>query len=635
MLDKYIELFTKLPLIVVGFAFIVLLLRVELPWVLLAGALIVAFCDPVRLRDGAPVQGRRGRRGAWPSGYCKPLVRIRPRWAVRALRVATDFEHEVTVIIKKRWVFYLAMGVGILYSAAEVFQTWYVLGVLGHPSLVQPFVIYATIVVQGLVSILPGNIGGMEGVHLFIFTVLGIGSATSLIYTVILRIGQMSFVFLGLVNLFLSRLFAGPAAGPRARRGCPSSPAMRIGLFTDIYLPSRFGTELATERVRHTLEEMGHRVYVYAPETPGYLDEGRRVLRFRSQRLSSNPASRLAFSFLPVGRSYRDVLDLRLDVAQAQTVGAMGILARRIAQAQGVPLLYAHHSMYPAYAGSQSADAALVPSLVRTYTKWFASRADAILAPTPKVKRLLSDWGVERPSTSCPREWIGPSSGAAPPRGSGCAASWPSRSDRMVLLTVSRLVREKNLDFLLEAFRRVARSVPDVLLLVVGDGPYRGHLQKHAHRLGIGSRTLFAGLVPNESVDAYYQASDIFVFPSVIESQGLVILEALACGLPVVALKDDAYAQFVRNGETGHLVTPRTPAAFAAAARELARDPALRESASRAAARLSREYTLEKMAAKLVGIYHETIRDLRARSGRGQNVARLGRNRHAPKGGRP
>ena len=433
---------------------------------------------------------------------------------------------------------------------------------------------------------------------------------------------------------------------------------MRIGLFTDIYLPSRFGTELATERVRRTLEEMGHKVYVYAPETPGYLDEGRRVLRFRSQRLSSNPASRLAFSFLPVGRSYRDVLDLRLDVAQAQTVGAMGILARRIAQAQGIPLLYAHHSMYPAYAGSQSADAALVPSLVRTYTKWFASRADAILAPTPKVKRLLSDWGVERPvhvlPTGVDRSVFRRSASAR--RRLRRELAIPD--DRMVLLTVSRLVREKNLDFLLEAFRRVARSVPDALLLIVGDGPYRGQLQKHAHRLGIGSRTLFAGLVPNEAVDAYYQASDIFVFPSVIESQGLVILEALACGLPVVALKDDAYAQFVRNGATGRLVTPRTPAAFAAAARELARDPALRESASRAAARLSREYTLEKMAEKLVGIYHETIRDLRAQSGRrgnapaapeemrlrrrkemrlgaGRNVARRGGNRHAPKGGRP
>ena len=88
---------------------------------------------------------------------------------------------------------------------------------------------------------------------------------------------------------------------------------MRIGLFTDIYLPTVFGTELATERVRRTLEGMGHRVYVYAPETPGYVDASHRVLRFRSQRLSANPASRLAFSFLPVGRSYRDVLNLRLN----------------------------------------------------------------------------------------------------------------------------------------------------------------------------------------------------------------------------------------------------------------------------------------------------------------------------------
>jgi len=221
VLDKYIELFTKLPLIVVGFAFVVLLLRVELPFVVLVGALIAAFCGffafvSSHLFGGARFIRRLAKR------LLAPLVRIRPRLAVRALRFATEFEHDVAQIIRRRGVFYLAMGIGILYSAVEVFQTWYVLVVLGHASVVHPFVIYATIVVQGLISILPGNIGGMEGVHLFIFNVLGIGTALSLIYTVILRIGQMSFVFLGLVNLFVSRLLrtARPRAGslPGERR---------------------------------------------------------------------------------------------------------------------------------------------------------------------------------------------------------------------------------------------------------------------------------------------------------------------------------------------------------------------------------------------------------------------------------
>jgi glycosyltransferase involved in cell wall biosynthesis len=392
---------------------------------------------------------------------------------------------------------------------------------------------------------------------------------------------------------------------------------VRIGLFTDIYLPSVFGTELATERVRRTLEAMGHRVYVYAPETPGYVDASRRVLRFRSQRLSGNPSARLAFSFLPVGRSYRDVLELRLDVAQAQTVGAMGMLARRVAQAQGIPLVYAHHSMYPAYAGSESADAQLVPSLVRTYTKWFASRADAILAPTPKVKRLLADWGVEVPVHVLPTgvdRAVFHSNAAAGRRVRGRLGI---ADDRVVLLVVSRLVREKNLDFLLDAFRLVARTVPRAFLLVAGEGPHRAHLERRAHRLGIGGRTIFAGLVPHEEVASVYQAADLFVFPSVIESQGLVVLEALACGLPVVALKDEAYAEFVRDGVTGRLVTPRTPAAFAAAARQLARDGELRARQARAAASLSRKYALEKMAARLLDIYHGATRG-RAPRGRGK-----------------
>ena len=390
---------------------------------------------------------------------------------------------------------------------------------------------------------------------------------------------------------------------------------MRIGLFTDIYLPTVFGIELATERVRQSLEAMGHRVFVFAPATPGYLDESSRVLRFRSQRIPSNPESRLAFSFLPVGRSYREVLDVRLDVAQAQTVGAMGMLARRIAQHQGIPLLYAHHSMYPAYAGSESADAQLVPSLVRTYTKWFAGRADAILAPTLKVKSLLADWGIagDLPIHVLPTG-IDPAvfhRSAASRRRTRAALGIPE--GRTVLATVSRLVREKNLDLLLDAFRRVARAAPSTLLLIVGEGSHRGQLERHARRLGIASRVLFAGLVPHERVPAFYQAADIFVFPSVIESQGLVVLEALASGLPVVAPRDQAYAPFVQDGRTGRLVHPVTAEQFARSTLELIRDPGERAKNARAAVRLSREYTLEKMAERLVAIYRAAIRERRSR----------------------
>ena len=393
---------------------------------------------------------------------------------------------------------------------------------------------------------------------------------------------------------------------------------MRIGLFTDIYLPSVYGIELATEGVRVTLEEMGHKVFVFAPETPGYVDASRRVMRFRSKRISKNPESRFAFSFLPIGRSNREVLDFRLDIAQAQTMGAMGMLARRIAQHQGIPLLYAHHSMYPGYVGSESGDDLLVPSLVRTYTKWFAGKADAILAPTLKVKRLLAEWGM---GCDIPVHVVPTGVDTAVFHRSAPARHRLRRSlgipeGSPVLLTVARLVREKNLDFLLDAFHRIVRAAPGSRLLLVGEGNYREQLERRARKMGVASRTIFAGLVPHERVAAYYQAADLFVFPSVVESQGLVILEALASGLPVVAVKDEAYERFVLDGRNGFLVQPLTPARFAACTLPLVRSPALRSRASRWARRVSREYTPEKTAGMLVDIYRATIRELHARKPR-------------------
>ncbi|HVP19360.1 MAG TPA: hypothetical protein VMU36_10210, partial [Spirochaetia bacterium] len=100
----------------------------------------------------------------------------------------------------------LALLAGVTVAVVEVLQTWYILFVLGHPSMPNSFVIFASVVVQGLIGLLPGNIGGMEGTHLFVFNLLRIGSSASFVYTIILRIGQMAMVMLGLGCIFVWRL---------------------------------------------------------------------------------------------------------------------------------------------------------------------------------------------------------------------------------------------------------------------------------------------------------------------------------------------------------------------------------------------------------------------------------------------
>ncbi len=211
-LDKYIELATKFPCIIVGFSFLVFLAHPSITLVLVAGAILLVCIGffvfvITRLFNGRTFIVRLFKR------LLRPVARINPRVAVRVLRAMREFAEDVEELIRRRKIFYLAMLLGILVAVVEVFQTYYILAVLDHVNLAHSFVIFSTLVIQGLIGLLPGNLGGMEGTHLFIFNVLGIGSSRSLVYTIILRIGQMTMVLLGVLNIFLWRILKVRARG--------------------------------------------------------------------------------------------------------------------------------------------------------------------------------------------------------------------------------------------------------------------------------------------------------------------------------------------------------------------------------------------------------------------------------------
>ena len=210
VVDKYIELSSKFPCIIAGFGILVVLIRPSIVLVSAAGA-VLAFLLGFFVLLVMRLFNRPDLFARFVKRLARPLARINRRLAVKVVVTMKDFAREVAGIIAHRRVFYLAMLTGVTVSLVEVLQTFFILGVL-DPSwepagrLVRSFVIFATVFIQALVGLLPGNLGGMEGTHLVIFNVLGIGSARSLIYTIILRIGQMSIVLLGIVSIVAWRV---------------------------------------------------------------------------------------------------------------------------------------------------------------------------------------------------------------------------------------------------------------------------------------------------------------------------------------------------------------------------------------------------------------------------------------------
>ena len=203
--DKYIELFTKLPVGALGFGFLIFRVHPSAALVVVSALFVSFFLGifllvMVRLFQGGGFIVTLFKR------LVRPLARVRLRAAAKVVHAVRDFTRGVSHLVRSRRALYLAMLLGVLVTVIELAQYAYVLGVLGVPSVGNAAILYFSHLFVGVVSFIPGNVGTMEGMFLFAFTLLGLGSNRSLIFSVILRIGQLVMVALGLFNLVVTHV---------------------------------------------------------------------------------------------------------------------------------------------------------------------------------------------------------------------------------------------------------------------------------------------------------------------------------------------------------------------------------------------------------------------------------------------
>ena len=324
---------------------------------------------------------------------------------------------------------------------------------------------------------------------------------------------------------------------------------MRIGLFTNNYLPFCGGVTISVETLRRGLEARGHEVWVFAPQFPAVADGGPRVVRFPSIPAATYPEFALAVPWAP--RITRLVSRLDLDVFHAHHPFLLGPAARRLAHRLGRPLVFTYHTRYEKYAHYVPLTRSLVETAALRLSTRFAARADAVVAPSLLVREQLSARGVTTPIAVVPTgvdlARFRPDDRAGARQALGLPAAAP------LLLYVGRLDREKSVDRLLLAFERLGGTLGRAHLWLVGQGKESASLRRLAGGLSAGDRVHFAGVRPHEGLAAWYQAADLFLFASETETQGLVLAEAAACGVPAVAVSAPGCDEVVRDGETGVL----------------------------------------------------------------------------------
>jgi glycosyltransferase involved in cell wall biosynthesis len=343
---------------------------------------------------------------------------------------------------------------------------------------------------------------------------------------------------------------------------------MRVLFVSDVYFPRVNGVSTSIRTFRGDLAQLGVETTLVTPAYPGAPeDEDGSIIRVPSGAVPRDPEDR---RFL--GGPLRRVLDANLASKFALVHNHTPFIAHyaavRFARANRLPVVATYHTFFEDYLHHY------VPILPRSVGRWIARRftlsqcddVAELISPSAPMRDALRAYGVTTPievlPTGLPAESFTQGDGAR------FRKKFDLPPDRPLLLYVGRVAFEKNIDFLLRMFVRLRMSRPDALFVIAGEGPALPHLNKLARELGVESQVRFIGYLDRRTeLPDCYAAGDAFVFASRTETQGLVLLEAMAQGTPVVSTAELG-TRSILTTDCGAYVVPEDEETFAAAVGE-------------------------------------------------------------------
>jgi glycosyltransferase involved in cell wall biosynthesis len=399
--------------------------------------------------------------------------------------------------------------------------------------------------------------------------------------------------------------------------------SIKICMVTDTFWPRINGVSVSISTMTRALRTLGHEVTIVAPEydhlpTRRGLVSGddtplEGVVRFPSHPLLFFPEDCVARY---VGRQYRRQLDqireIGFDIVHTHTPLALGILATYWQHKAPVPLVHTFHTLFQDFMPHYFPFRHMPPRAARTVARWFSvnafhwycNRCDCILAPSHQVAQVLESYYVRPPVEIVP-------SGIEIERfqrGQGAAIreAWGVGPEEKLLLFSGRVCFEKNVALLVQATAHVVRRDPTVKLAIVGQGPAEKALQKLTQQLDLASNVLFTGYQPYAEMANVYAAADLFVFSSQTETQGLVTVEAMASGTPVVAVRGPGTLDLL-EGEVGGLLCDPDEQDMADKVLRLLDDPLIYAEKAAQARERAQQFSCLAMARRVSGIYQSLL----------------------------
>jgi 1,2-diacylglycerol 3-alpha-glucosyltransferase len=384
---------------------------------------------------------------------------------------------------------------------------------------------------------------------------------------------------------------------------------LNVLMVSDVFFPRINGVSTSMQTFRHALLQHDIRVRIVAPDYGNHGAEDD-IVRVAGRTVPRDPEDRLVS-----WRAIRDTVHTeakRADLIHIQTPFMAHYAGVRAARAHALPVMATYHTLFEEYLRHYAPfiPANWLRAAARRLSRTQGNAVDALVVPSIAMHQRLTEYGVQSAMhvlpTGIPLQQFSKGDGAAFRARHGIAP------DRPVALYVGRVAFEKNLDFLLDAFAIAQRQRPDLLLLVTGEGPALANLRRQTEQLGLTEAVRFMGYMDRqgELLDCY-AAAQVFAFSSRTETQGLVLLEAMALGVPVVALAAMGTCDILNPGQ-GCLVPKDDRTDFAAALLRIINEPDLALRLAEQARRVSLLWSDTAMAERLAQLYHQQVRAKRA-----------------------
>ncbi len=379
---------------------------------------------------------------------------------------------------------------------------------------------------------------------------------------------------------------------------------MKIAFFTDTYYPQLNGVTISVDNFATELRKRGHTVYIFAPKIKNKKTAEQDLTHLTTIKLLSAESP----VYIPMPNSYKEyskLFRLDFDLVHAHGNGIFSLLGYQVARMKGVPYILTFHTLLTKYTHYFLKGRVIKPRVMEAYMRVFANLCDGIITPSEKMRKELIRYGVKKPINVIPN--FIEKDDFLKVQKNYLHKKLKLSNDTPLLLSVGRLGKEKNFEFILDVFEELSMTDKNSHLVIVGHGTDSRKLKNYANHLDIARRVHFTGKINKKYMPSVYADATLFVFASVSEVHPLVTLEACAAGLPLVVAKDDAFTHVVVDKKNGYLL-PLQKKQFAQKIHLLLNDTQLRKSMGNYSLQIvEKNFPPEKLTDMLLDIYNKVM----------------------------